>query len=338
MSPKKVLAVFGATGTQGNSVIQYVLSSPLLSSQFSLRALTRDPSSPFAKKALQLPHASTDLEIVAADHTVRSTLVTALTGVHTAFVMTPPSVQPDTEAAVATEFGWVKTIADVAVEVGVEYLIYASLADVLGISGGKYKRVAPFDAKAKAEEYIRGLSKEGKIKSSFFVAGWFMHTYLPPLRVPGTEDEWVIRRTTSPQTQLPMINAVEDSGKFVGSILADPKRFEGVTIWAAERIYTVQEVVDIMARVTGKKITYQQISDEELVEDLHKIGGATATLAAVYIDGFRFGEEFGLFGPNTPEKVAWAVKNAVREGDKLGTVEEFFTKNPPVFDRGDLSY
>jgi uncharacterized protein YbjT (DUF2867 family) len=42
----KLLTVFGATGNQGGSVVNAVLAHPVLSKQFKLRGITRDPSKP----------------------------------------------------------------------------------------------------------------------------------------------------------------------------------------------------------------------------------------------------------------------------------------------------
>ena len=41
----KLLVVFGATGQQGVSVVNYVLKDPTLSKQFKIRAITRHVSS-----------------------------------------------------------------------------------------------------------------------------------------------------------------------------------------------------------------------------------------------------------------------------------------------------
>jgi uncharacterized protein YbjT (DUF2867 family) len=45
---KKILVVFGATGIQGGSVAKTILSDPITSQQFCVRAVTRDPSKPAA--------------------------------------------------------------------------------------------------------------------------------------------------------------------------------------------------------------------------------------------------------------------------------------------------
>ena len=49
MTSKKVVVVFGATGNQGGSVINSILNDPRASQQFSVRGVTRDPSSSKAK-------------------------------------------------------------------------------------------------------------------------------------------------------------------------------------------------------------------------------------------------------------------------------------------------
>lgn len=68
---------------------------------------------------------------------------------------TVPSFDP--ENALEIEYSHAKTVADTAVKKGVQYLIFSTLPSVRNISGGKYVNVTPFDAKAKAEQYIRSL-------------------------------------------------------------------------------------------------------------------------------------------------------------------------------------
>jgi uncharacterized protein YbjT (DUF2867 family) len=62
MSSKKILVVFGATGNQGGSVINSILSDPNTTEQFQIIGITRDPSKPsalaLAEKGVKLVKAS----------------------------------------------------------------------------------------------------------------------------------------------------------------------------------------------------------------------------------------------------------------------------------------
>jgi uncharacterized protein YbjT (DUF2867 family) len=309
------LAVFGATGQQGSSVINNVLADPELSQRYRLRAITRDTSGPKAK-ILQ----NRSVEVVAADFDTPSTLQAALKGVDTAFVVTTPDFTPD---AVAIEFARAKAVADAAVSAGVRYLIFSTLSPIEELSGGRYTKVYPYDAKAKAEAYIRTLP----IKCAFFCGGPFMQNFaaqvfLAPVKV-EREEKWVWKRNNSPKAQYPLIDGVDDTGKFVGAILAEPERYEGKTFYGATRLYTLEEVSRIMSKSTGKKVEYEQISDAEFHADLKAFGGDI--LADMFVEAFRFYEEYGAFGPGTLEKVEWSVANARGE---LTTLERFFEKNP----------
>ena len=131
------------------------------------------------------------------------------------------------------------------------------------------------------------------------------------------------RRNNSPKTGYPLVEGVADTGKFVGAILAEPEKYEGKTFYGATRIYTLEEVSDLMSQSTGKKVVYEQISDEEFRASLTAFGGEV--LADMFVEAFRFYEEYGAFGPETPEKAEWSVANA---RGKLTTLEEFFEKYP----------
>lgn len=80
-----ILAVFGATGQQGSSVVNNVLADTELSQKFKIRAITRDITSEKARQ-LQLK----GVQVAQGDVTNRASIKTALTGVHTVFAMTTP--------------------------------------------------------------------------------------------------------------------------------------------------------------------------------------------------------------------------------------------------------
>ena len=307
----KILAVFGATGQQGGSVINYVLNDPELSQKYKIRAITRDVNS---EKVQQLKG---KVEVVQGDVLNRASLEAALTGTHTVFAMTTPSFGSD---GLEVEFNSGKTIADVAVEKGAEYIIFSTLPPVKEISGGKYTRVTPFDAKAKAEQYIRGLH----IKSAFYSGGYFMEnlqsqTFLAPRQAP--DGTWVMARHVPPKTLLPYIDAVGDTGKFIGAILAEPDKYEGKTFCAAAALYSLEEIAAIMSKATGKTVVYKQVP----LEDFKKSLPFGADTADIFVEAFSYQEEFGYFGPDTKELVAWAAESA---RGRLSTLEEYLEAHP----------
>ncbi|EEU45747.1 uncharacterized protein NECHADRAFT_41150 [Fusarium vanettenii 77-13-4] len=305
----KILAVFGATGQQGGSVINYVLNDQELSQKYKVRAITRDVNSAKAKELDER------VEVVQGDAFDLASLEAALVGVHTVFAMTTPVFGPD---AFDVEYNSAKRIADVAVEKGVQYIVFSTLPSVTEISGGKYTKIVPFDAKAKAEQYIRSLP----VKSAFYRPGSFMENFHSqpfwgPRQAP--DGTWVISTHMSPQTRLPLIDAVGDSGKFVGAVLAEPEKFQGKTLSAATRLYSLEELAATMSKVTGQKVVYEQITPEEFAKEV-------PIMTEIFVEAFQYYEEFGYFGPDSESLVAWAAENA---RGKLSTLEEFLKAHPP---------
>lgn len=88
---------------------------------------------------------------------------------HTVFIIVIPDFGPN---AVEIEYTNGKTIADVAVEMGIQCIIFGTLPWPAGsdISGVKYTKATAFDAKGKIEQCVRGLP----IKRAFVSLGSFM--------------------------------------------------------------------------------------------------------------------------------------------------------------------
>ena len=78
-----ILTVFGATGKQGGSVVQTILSHPTLSTQYKVRAVTRDPSKP-AGEALK----TQGVEVVKADLNDEDSVYKAVEGSQVVFGVT----------------------------------------------------------------------------------------------------------------------------------------------------------------------------------------------------------------------------------------------------------
>ncbi|KAF9437923.1 hypothetical protein BGZ76_010553 [Entomortierella beljakovae] len=299
----KILTVFGATGQQGGSVVDYVINDPILSKEFKVRGVTRNITKP-AAQALR----EKGVEVVAGDMDDIESLKKALQGTHTVFGVTNSVYDGNLKER---EYAQGKAMADAAVAKGAQYFIFSTLPHAGRISNGKYTKVLHFDGKAEVEDYIRTLP----IKSAFFAPCFFMQNFCSIMAPQRTEDgTYVISNIVSPQTELPLINIIGDGGKYIGAILAEPEKFEGKVLTAATEIKTFEEVAQVISKATGKTVKYSQIP-----ESVYR-GFLPPSMADELIDMLLFYQDFGYSGPRTRELVEETAKTA---RGKLTTFEEF---------------
>src|SRR5260370_16198505 len=143
---EKLIAVTGATGRQGSSVVRALQAS----SQFKMRALTRNPDK----------HRELAYEVVKADLNLPETLKAAFEGAHGVFLVTNFWEQGTDERKEAT------AAVRAAKDAGVKHFVWSTLPDVEAIIGGKFD-LPPFTAKAQ----IRLLVKEaGFVNHTFVIA------------------------------------------------------------------------------------------------------------------------------------------------------------------------
>ncbi|CEN59833.1 hypothetical protein ASPCAL02274 [Aspergillus calidoustus] len=156
----KLLVVFGATGAQGGSLIDYGLQDAPLSKEYRLRGITRNGSKPSAVKL-----AAKCVEMVEASTNIPSSLAAAVEGADALFAVTDSwnSKSPSTEIAQG------KAIADAALAAGVMVIIFSSLSSISKMLNGEVTSLPQFDGKAVVEECIQGLSVPVSV---FYLAGW----------------------------------------------------------------------------------------------------------------------------------------------------------------------
>ncbi|KAF7986297.1 hypothetical protein HWV62_35244 [Athelia sp. TMB] len=160
----RVVAVFGATGTQGSAVVNALLEDKT----FVPRAITRNASSD-AAEAL----AARGAEVVIGDLWDRESIKKALTGCEAVFGVSKQCCQAGWAANLtalkvtnyydpsiaggntAGEIEQGKQLVDVAKEVGVKFLVWSSLPHSTKLSNGKYPGVHHFDCKAEVEDYLK---------------------------------------------------------------------------------------------------------------------------------------------------------------------------------------
>src|SRR5690349_4015720 len=96
---KRVLIVFGATGQQGSSVIDQVLADSHLASEYTIRGLTRDPSSE-ASQALE----KKGVDVVKCDMNSDESVRAALKGANDVFLMTSSSECPNFRTSIVDTY------------------------------------------------------------------------------------------------------------------------------------------------------------------------------------------------------------------------------------------
>ena len=235
MSPQvKKFFVTGATGQQGGGVARSLLKR----GQY-VRVLTRS-----AAKAEGLKKQGA--EIVVGDLTDRSALEKALIGVDGVFGMTTPY-----EAGMDAEVQQGKTLADAVKEANVKHYVFTSGGGVDKNSG-----IPHFETKWKVEQYIRQIGLPATILRPTF----FMENFATFFR------EGIIQGTLSlpmrPETEVQMI-AVKDVGEFGAAALLRPSEFIGQAIELAGDELTMPEVVTQLSRTMNRKVTYQQMPDDQ---------------------------------------------------------------------------
>ncbi|KAF2623178.1 NAD(P)-binding protein [Macroventuria anomochaeta] len=306
---KPLLAVFGATGNQGHSVASTVLSDPELSQRYAVRAVSRNVSNP-KMQAL----ASAGAELAAADMDKAETLPSALAGVHTLFFLTATQYTGHTREI---ETRQARSVCEAALAAGVSYIIFSSMSHPFAISNGKLRNVEHFDDKAEIEQYVRGLD----VKSAFFAPASFMQNFMThfmrPVPSPAGDGTYALANCAYGGTRMPFIDVTE-TGKWVGAILAAPEKFEGKQLAAASEILTMDEVAEIVSRVTGKVVKHQNLPDEVFK------GFMPEGMREQLYEMWAFQRDYGYYGPTMDQDVQWAKDSA--RGELTG-LEAFLRKH-----------
>ncbi|PWY79191.1 hscarg dehydrogenase [Aspergillus heteromorphus CBS 117.55] len=306
----KLLVVVGATGQQGGSIIDTVLSDPELSREYTIRGTTRDPNSPSAQTL-----AAKGIEVVPADFNDPFSLQHAFTGAHTVFATTTTIYDGHTYEH---EIAHGRALADAAVAAHVPFYIFSTLPHIKTLSHGTLTHAGHFDAKADVQTYIQTLP----LKSAFIAPGSFMsnfHHSMAPYPVDSDSKTYALSSFVPPDTQLPLINTAGDTGKWVAAMLADFDKYEGKVLCCASGLYSFTEIVETMSRVSGKTVVYRQLEEEVWR------GFLPGTMVDYIADMMKAMRDFGYFGDGTGEKVDWAVGEA---RGRVTSLEEFLRERP----------
>ncbi|KAK6969395.1 NmrA domain-containing protein [Favolaschia claudopus] len=264
-----LVAVVGATGVQGGSVIKALLDSR---KAYRIRAFTRDPTKPAAQTL-----AAQGVEVVSLSIGLgnEKDVVNAFTG-----------------ADIIFETAEGKMMIDAAKSAGVTRIIWSGLPNCAKISNGKYIHGVHFDGKAVVSEYGRQCG----VPFVDVQCGYYANDMLSPKRslIQRKEDgsfEMIV--PVDPETVLPIIDAVGDYGLYVRQVI-EASIFPNGEEFRTGEYLTLREIAAQVSQATGKRIVVEQIP-------LEMFRAAIATKMPPHIvldfcDVWKCTEEFGFYG------------------------------------------
>lgn len=255
-SSNRVIAVIGATGTQGGSLARAILEDP--GSEFSVRAITRNPESANAAAL-----AAQGAEIVKADLDDVDSLRRGFAGAYGAFCVTNfwEHFSPEKELLQATN------MAEAASTERVRHVIWSTLEDTRRFIAldddrmptlmGSYK-VPHFDAKGEADEVFR----EKGVPTTFLLTSFYWDNFVYFGMGPQKVGDGPLEITfPMGDEKLPGI-AARDIGRCAYGIFTRGSDLIGSTIGIAGEHLTGAEMAAMLGEALGVEVVYNDVPPE----------------------------------------------------------------------------
>jgi uncharacterized protein YbjT (DUF2867 family) len=256
MSEKKIITVFGATGAQGGGLARAILNDA--NSEFSVRAVTRNPDSDNAKALAAL-----GAEIVTADLGHPEKVQKAMEGAYGAFCVTFfwAHFSPEQEAAEA------KCMADAAKAAGVKHVIWSTLEDTrihvplhderMPTLQGKYK-VPHFDSKGESNRFFT----EAGVPTTFLLTSFYWENMIYFGMGPKRGADGVLAITYPMGDEKLTGIGSEDIGKCAYGIFKKGASMIGKTIGIAGEHITCADMAKALSKYLGEEVRYNMVTPE----------------------------------------------------------------------------
>lgn len=253
MNDKKVIVIVGATGAQGGGLVRAIQNDK--QSEFSVRAITRDPNSDKAKKISQEGGSVIEANLDDSD-----SLKNAFLGAYGAFCVTNfwENFSPEKELQQA------RNLAEAAKATGLKHVIWSTLEDTrkfvpleddrMPTLMGKYK-VPHFDAKGEANQFFIDANVPTTFLHTSFYWDNLIHFGMEPQK---GEDGNLYFALPMGNKKLPGI-AVEDIGKSSYGLFKKGEEYIGKTIGIAGEHLTGGEMATILGKALEKQVYYNAV-------------------------------------------------------------------------------
>ncbi|KAF8674136.1 NmrA-like family domain-containing protein 1 [Rhizoctonia solani] len=239
---KPIIAVCGATGIQGGSVVKHLLRD----GRFSVRALTRKPTSFRAKELVR-----SGATVVEADFANITSLYNAFEGCYGAFGITDYYEAFDEEGQHGIN------IIDAAKATKLKHLVMSTvpLVDVLKDTPA---------CKYKYQTHVY-LAKSGVPYTAFAAAFYYSNIFLFDIFSKGANGNWVMKFPFPHNIPIPSVSP-EDLGAFVLTILTDSSEWIGKTTWLCNELISLREYVEAFTEITGFTVkVYDECTREQFL-------------------------------------------------------------------------
>src|SRR5882724_5971464 len=283
---KKLIAVVGATGQQGGSVVRALQSGK----QFKVRALTRNPAK----------HRELADEVVQADLNRPETLAAAFKGAYGVFLVTNFWEAGTDEVEQAT------AAVRAAKDAGVKHLIWSTLPDVEAISGGRF-HVPHFTGKAKIDRIVKeaGFSHHTFVIAPFYYQN-LMGALAPQEQADGTLG-WAL--PLDPDVRCIHMGDIHELGHVVAGAFAHPDQAgNGEYLPLVGDFMSFREIVDTLNR-QRRKFSVKQVPKE--------VFAGFFAGAAEIAEMLNYFQTYTYLGSDSRDKIALANKIAGRQPTKL---------------------
>ena len=251
MADRKLIAVVGATGSQGGGLAHAILND--LAGGFACRAITRNSA---GEKAQALKAAGA--EVVTADLDNLASLEKAFAGAYGAFCVTNfwEHFSAEKEKAQANN------MAVAAKSAGLKHVIWSTLEDTRKLMSPTDKRmpflqekyrVPHFDAKAEADAFFAGLPVTCLITSFYWDN---LYTFgLGPKKAEGGSYTWVFPMGDKRLAGI----AAEDIGKVAYGIFKAGSNYIGKTVGIAGEFLPLHRMAAMLSKALGVAVKYQAV-------------------------------------------------------------------------------
>ena len=278
---KKIVAVVGATGSQGKGIVDALVKE----GSFKVRAITRNPAKYKGKAD----------EVVQGDLTELALLTTAFEDAHGVFVVTNFWDGAD-------ELAQGKMAIRAAKNAKVDHFIWSTLPNVAQISQGKFE-VPHFTGKAMVDEFVK---KAGFGHYTFVQPPFYFQNFIGQLAaqdLPDGSRGWTL--PIDPTKRVIHMADISDLGKVVAGAFLNPGKVgNGSYLSLATELNSFNDVLAAF-KANGKPYSFKQVP-VDLFSNFFEGAREIAQMLAYF-------ESYTYMGPNSDAQIGLAKEIATEQ-------------------------